>query len=235
MDIGRALAGITDDKDWLVKLALAALVTGFAALTTPILIGLVGWAVLLGYITQVVRRVRLNERQPLPAWGDWMGLMRLGWPALLAYIVYLLPNLLVGGCSLVLIISTSNTSFTATGVLLGLLCCLVPLLLLYNVLTIPLFGLGLGRYASDPVIGVFFDFSRLWGEMSASWGLTGMYVLVIAVFSFVLGILGAVPIIGWALALALLGPVHGVLAGQYALAAQGPIAAKKSKARPPVA
>ena len=27
MDIGRVLAGITDDKDWLVKLAIAALIT----------------------------------------------------------------------------------------------------------------------------------------------------------------------------------------------------------------
>lgn len=231
MNIGRALAGITDDNDWLIKLALAALVTAFAILTTPILIGLAGWAILLGYQTQVVRRVRQNERLPLPAWGDWMGLMRLGWPVLLAYVLYLLPNLLVAGCSLVLIISTANTSFTATGVLVGLLCCLVPLLLLYNALIAPMFALGLGRYAAEPVIGVFFDFSRLWGELSAGWGLTATYVLVMFAFSFVQGILGAVPIIGWALALAVLVPVNGLLGGQYALAAQGPIAAKKSRSK----
>lgn len=231
MDVGRALSAITDDHNWLGKLGLAALITTFAILTTPILIGLAGWAVLLGYQTQVVRRVRQNERLALPIWADYAGLMRLGWPALLAYIIYLLPNLLVTGCSVVLFISTANTSFTSAGVLAGLLCCLMPLLLLYNALITPLFTLGLGRYASEPVIGVFFDFNRLWGEISANWGLTGMYLLVMFGFSLVQAILGAVPIIGWALALALTVPVNGLLGGQYALAAQGPIAGKRSSGK----
>ena len=166
MDIGRVLAGITDDKDWLVKLAIAALITALSVITTPILIGLAGWAVLLGYMTQTVRRVRQNEPTPLPEWGDMVELAKLGGPALLAYLVYLLPNLLVGGCSLLLVFTTSNTSFTSTGVMIGLLCCLLPLLFFYNILIAPLFALGMGRYSAEPVTGVFFDFSRLWGEMS---------------------------------------------------------------------
>jgi hypothetical protein len=229
MDFGRALSALTDDNDWLGKLGMAALITAFAILTTPILIGLAGWAILLGYQTQVVRRVRQDERLPLPAWSDYGGLLRLGWPVLLAYLVYLLPNLLVAGCSIVLILSTLNTSFTATSVLIGLVCCLVPLLLLYNALIVPLFALGLGRYTTDPVVGVFFDFSRLWSEMSARWGLTGMYLLYMFGFSVVQGVLGAIPIIGWALALAVLVPVNGVLGGQYARAAQGAIGGKKRK------
>lgn len=231
MDIGRALSSVMDDSEGLSKLGLAALITAFSILTTPLLIGLAGWAVLLGYQTQVVRRVRQNERLPLPAWGDYTGLMRLGWPVLLAYIIYLLPNLLVAGCSVVLFISTADTSFTSAGVLTGLLCCLLPLLLLYNALIAPLFALGVGRYAAEPVIGVFFDFSRLWGEMSASWGLTGAYLLVMFGFSLVQSILGAVPVIGWALGLAVAVPGNGLLGGQYALAAQGPIAGKRNSRR----
>ena len=227
MDIGRALAGLTDDKDWLSKLAVAALITALSAITTPILIGLAGWAVLLGYMTQTVRRVRKNEATPLPAWGDMLELARLGGPALLAYLVYLLPNLLVGGCSLLLLLTTSDTSFTSTGVMLGLLCCLLPLLFLYNILIAPLFALGIGRYAAEPVTGVFFDFSRLWGEMSANWGLTITFLLYLLAYSLVMGLIGVIPCIGTIISLGLAIPVYGLIAGQYALAAQGPVTAKK--------
>lgn len=231
MDIGRAIAGITDDKDWLGKLAMAALVTAFAVLTTPILIGLLGWAVLLGYLTQTVRRVRQNNPTPLPPWGDLVELGKLGGPALIAYLVYLLPNLLVGGCSLLLLLSTSNTAFTGTGVMVGVLCCLIPLLIIYNLLIAPLFALGVGRYSIEPVTGVFFDFSRLWGELSARWSLTAMFLLVLFVFSLILGVVGAIPCLGWVLSLAVTVPAYGLLVGQYALAAQGPVAQAKRKGR----
>jgi hypothetical protein len=229
MNIGKALSGLTDDKDWLGKLAMVALVTAFAALTTPILIGLLGWAVLLGYATQTIRRVRQNHPEPLPAWGDLVELGKLGGPALLAYIVYLLPNLLVGGCSLLLVLSTSNTSFTGTGVSIGVLCCLVPLLLVYNILIAPLFALGMGRYAAEPVTGVFFDFSRLWGELSARWGLTFTFLLMLLVLSLALSLVNAIPCIGWVISLALTVPLYSLIAGQYVLAAQGALTPPKAK------
>lgn len=227
MDVGRITAAITEDKDGLTKLAIAAVVTGFAALTTPILIGLVGWSVMLGYQAQIVRRVRLSERHPLPAWTELSALMRLGAPPLLAYFVYLLPNLLVSGCSALLLLTTADTSFTSTGVLVGLLCCLVPLLIVYNAFIMPLYALGMGRYAAEPVIGVFFDFSRLWGEVSTNGGLTFTFLLYTFGFGLVQGIFGAIPIIGWALNLALSIPVGGLIAGQYALEVLGPIAPPK--------
>ena len=229
MDFGRIIPWITDDKDWLIKLALAALVTAFSILTTPILIGLAGWAVLLGYMTQTVRRVRLKDPTPLPPWDDFVALAKLGGPALLAFIVYLLPNLLVAGCSLLLVLTTSDTSFTSTGVMLGVLCCMMPLLFVYNILIAPLFGLGLGRYAKEPVVGVFFDFSRLWSEMSARWGLTITFLLVLLAFSLIIGLIGAIPCLGWIAALALNVPVYGLIVGQYALAIQGPIELPKRK------
>jgi hypothetical protein len=232
MDIGRVVSAITEDKDWLGKLAMAALVTAFAVLTTPILIGLLGWAVLLGYLTQTVRRVRQNHPTPLPPWGDLVALGKLGGPALIAYLVYQLPNLLVGGCSLLLLLSTSDTAFTGSGVMIGVLCCLAPLLILYNVLIAPLFALGVGRYSIEPVTGVFFDFSRLWGELSARWSLTGMFLLVLLAFSLVIGLINVIPCIGWVISLALSAPVYGLLAGQYALAAQGPVVTEKNKVRP---
>ncbi|MBL8148141.1 MAG: DUF4013 domain-containing protein [Anaerolineae bacterium] len=233
MDTGRVLAGITDDKDWLAKLAIAALITALSVITTPILIGLAGWAVLFGYMTQTVRRVRQNEPTPLPAWGDMVELAKLGGPALLAYLVYLLPNLLVGGCSLLLLLTTSDTSFTSTGVMIGLLCCLLPLLLLYNILIAPLFALGIGRYSAEPVTGVFFDFSRLWGEMSANWGLTITFLLFLLAYSLVMGLVGAIPCVGTIISLGLGIPVYGLITGQYAQAALGPIAPpKKPKSRP---
>jgi len=232
MDIGRVLAGITDDKDWLVKLAIAALITALSAITTPILIGLAGWAVLLGYMTQTIRRVRQNEPVPLPAWGDLVELGKLGGPALLAYLVYLLPNLLVGGCSLLLVLTTSDTSFTSTGVMIGLLCCLMPLLIFYNILIAPLFALGMGRYSAEPVTGVFFDFSRLWGETSANWGLTITFLLYLLGLSLVVGLIGAIPCVGTFIGLGLSVPVYGLIAGQYAQAALGPLTPpRKPKSR----
>ncbi len=231
MDVGRITAAITEDRDGLTKLAIAAVVTGFAALTSPILIGLAGWAALLGYQTRIMRRLRRGEPHPLPAWNDLTALVKLGGPPLLAYLVYLLPNLLVAGCSALLFVSTADTSFTSTGVMVGVLCCLVPLLTLYNAFILPLFALGLSRYGIDPVIGVFFDFSRLWSEASANWGLTFTFLLYTFGFGLLQGVLAAIPIIGWALNLAISIPVNSLIAGQYALEVHGPIEPPKAARR----
>ena len=117
--------------------------------------------------------------------------------------------------------------------MIGLLCCLLPLLFFYNILIAPLFALGIGRYSAEPVTGVFFDFSRLWGEMSANWGLTITFLLFLLAYSLVMGLVGAIPCIGTIISLGLGIPVYGLIAGQYGRAALGPITpSKKPKSRP---
>ncbi len=102
MDLMRAFTYAFDDPDWLNKLALLALLTALSMIFTPLLIGLVGWAVLAGYLLDVVRNIRLGARYPLPRWGDFNHYLSSGANVVAAAIAYSLPNLVLGCVSSVL-------------------------------------------------------------------------------------------------------------------------------------
>ncbi len=60
MNVIRIFTYAFDDPDWLNKLAITAIITALSVVFTPLLIGLVGWAVLFGYMVALVRNDRLG-------------------------------------------------------------------------------------------------------------------------------------------------------------------------------
>ncbi len=72
MEIGKAFTFVFDDKKWLEKVLIGGLIVlATIIFSWTIIIGILGGALLLGYMIEVVRNVRRGDPQPLPEWNAW--------------------------------------------------------------------------------------------------------------------------------------------------------------------
>lgn len=85
MNIGKSFSFPFEDKQWISKLGLGAVIT-----LVPILN--FAWT---GYIVQLTRNVMNNEQEPLPTWDDIGKKLTEGLILALAGLVYFLPLLIV--------------------------------------------------------------------------------------------------------------------------------------------
>ena len=225
MYIGRALTYVFDDPEWFNKIAITTILTVASILFTPLLIGLLGWAALLGYLVELVRNVRLGVRYPLPRWDNFNHFLAGGFNVLTAAIVYSLPNLVLGCVSSILAQNMGGGLIGST-LVFAFSCCLFPLLLIYNLIAVPLLALGIGRYSDDGHINVFFEFSFLFETLRQHLDRVLQWWLAALVVDLVFLILGVIPVLGWIVLAALLVPTLGMLTGQFALVMLGGLKAK---------
>ncbi len=224
---------ILNDRDYIVKLAIVAALTIASILLTPILIGLAGWALLFGYQVTMVRNVRLGDPTPLPMWDNMMRFLTPGANVLVAFLIYNVPNLFFG-CGWAFIIGVSGGSqIVGNTVTVASICCLLPIILIYNVLMLPFFALGLGRFAEEPRLNTFFAFGQLYDDLSTNMGDAVQYVVYTFATLLIVGLLAVIPILGWIFIAALWVPVMGLLIGQFSRAASGGIKPNKSKSAKP--
>ncbi len=231
MDIMRALTYAFDDRDWVTKLGITLIITAISALLTPVFVGLLGWAALLGYAVELVRNVRRGSSTPLPAWDDFNRYIATGTNVLIAVIVYSLPNLVLG-CVGGFLAQNMGGGFIGSTLVLALSCCLFPLLLVYSIVTVPMLALGIGRYVDDPRIDVFFEVASLFETLRKHTDQVIQFWLAALVAGVVFAILGVIPVIGWAAGAALWVPVNAMLTGQFALVLLGKLK-EKPKNQPP--
>lgn len=209
MNISRAFSYAFDDKEWTSKLAILAMIAFASIISTVLLIGLVGWALILGYYVELVRNQRDNHPM-LPRWDRISEKITEGASVLTAAFVYSLPNFLIACC----IVTTSGfwgDNFTGSFIGFGTICCLAPLLLIYNLITWPMLALGTARYAEERNIGVYFQFGDLFGTLRQNFNITIQWALYTFVANIVFAAIGAIPCIGWAVAPALAIPVQAYL------------------------
>lgn len=210
MEITRAFSYAFDDKEWTSKLALLAIIAFASVITSPLLVGLVGWALLLGYYVDLVRNLRDGQPTPLPRWDRYGDKIAQGASVLTAAFVYSLPNFLVVCC----VATTSNfwgDNFTGSFIGFGTIFCLMPVLLIYNLATWPMLALGTARYAEERNIGVYFQFGDLFATLRQNLNVTLQWALYAFIANLVIGMIGAIPCIGWAVAPALAIPVQAYL------------------------
>ena len=218
MNLTRAFTYAFEDRDWIVKLLVGALLTFMAAVLTLPLVGLALWAILLGYTADLVHNVRKGSPRPLPRWQDFGRLLSSGLNVLGGAIVYNLPNALLFGCVAAMSPAFSQ-SVTGSAVALGLACCVLPLALVYNGITWPMLALAIARYGERRQIGVFFEFSSLFGAVRKHLDLSIQFALWSLLANMLFVLLLLIPLFFLAV------PVHGYLMGQYAASVLG-------KARP---
>lgn len=195
MDIGKAFTYAFEDPRWVQKVLIGAGLVFVAFLTSIILVGIVLWIIVLGYLVQLARNVIANEQYPLPEWDDWGGFLTEGAKALVVAIVILLPLIVLELLNVIVSVagsvasSTSSSGGSAAGLGLGgfglCLTCLAILLGLACNLALPV---AIGRYAATRNIAATLRFNELWAMFRAN---IGTY-LIVWLLSIVTGLIGGI-------------------------------------------
>jgi hypothetical protein len=219
IDIPRAFTYVFDDPQWVSKLLMVGIVTFASVLLSPLLIGLAGVAILLGYLVELIGNMRHGERYPLPAWNDFGNLLTVGINPIIAWIAYNLPNGLLIGVTALIAMNSAPDSVLSGGLLTLMTCCFLPLMIVYNIAIQPLFALALGRYSVHRRLDVFFDFNGLIALARARTDLLVQWLLGMVVMFVLMGLINGIPCLGTLASLALTLPIIGHLNGQYAAAA----------------
>ncbi|GIK58438.1 MAG: DUF4013 domain-containing protein [Chloroflexi bacterium] len=192
MDIGRAFAYISEDKEWTKKLLLGAVIGA---------IPIANFAI-FGYQIQVARNVaaaidrpEADLGSPLPDWNDFGRLLTDGLRFIAAFFIFMLPIFVLIGCmtgAMVMLAAGQPEAFSATSsappppeffALFGLMfACVMPYsLLLYAVW--PMFGIQIARRGS---VGSCLQFAEMWRLVRTQ--PTDYLLIVLIFFGLYLGV-----------------------------------------------
>jgi hypothetical protein len=166
-----------------------------------------------GYILKIFR-----GEKPAPEIDDWVGMFIDGIKMFVIYLVYMIPVIIVmaltAGGAIVGFSSGDFSAVAAGGVFIGVI---ISVLL---ALVILLFGIiGIIRFARMDAFGEAFNIGAIMETIGRiGWGsyiinLIILYI-VLFIFSFIVGILTAIPIIGWILYLFAL-PAISIFSARY--------------------
>lgn len=206
MEIGKSFTYPFEDKEWISKLGLGALIS-----LVPILN--FAW---VGYTVGIMKNVAAGEPFPMPDWSDLGKRFMDGLFLALAMLIYSLPGILLLGLPLVFMVvpamaNGDSNLFAAvsTGVIIGsgVIGCL---LVIYVLLVSFLYPAVMLHYAKKSTFGACFEIKAIFALVSSNFS---DYITAWAVWigsSFVLGIalsiisavIGWIPCVGWIVTLA---------------------------------
>lgn len=131
MDIGKSLSFYFDDPRWVNKILIGTGVLILSSLFSVVLVGLVGYLIVMGYALDTLRNVRNGERYPMPEWKDrWGEWLVQGFRLAVATLVWALPAIVIGLATIVpSALTGAGDDFLATMGALGIIClsCLAVL------------------------------------------------------------------------------------------------------------
>ena len=209
MDVNKAFRFVFDDKQWISKLLIGAVMSVLSFLIIPAFI-------LQGYLVKIVRQVMDGNDSELPEWMDYGKLVRDGFFVTIGQLIWALPfillmlivGLVTGGLGSVVDSSGDMVAAATTGAGL-LVACLVLLTVIAFLFLTPAL---LIQYARENEFGALFRFSEIFDIIRDHMAdiLIAFLVSVVAVLaiSVVTGIVAIVPCLGW-IAAALIGLAMG--------------------------
>lgn len=223
MDVNKAIRFVMEDKQWISKLLIGALMSVLSFLILPAFI-------LQGYLVKIIRHVMNGNWDSLPEWEDWGDLLKDGFFVTVAQVVYTLPFILlmiIGGAATGGMASLTGSDDLAAAAATGgglLLLCLV---VLFAVALLFLTPAILIQYAIKDDFGACFRFGEVFDIIRNHMSdiLVAFVVTLVAAFviSLLIGILSLIPCLGWIAAFLIglaVGPyisfVSGHLYGQIA-------------------
>jgi hypothetical protein len=184
MEFGRAFSYAFEDSEWIKKVGIAALV---------FLIPLLGLIILMGWSLEIIRRVSLDDPQPLPDWSNFGGFVGKGFKAFVVVLGYALPVILIVICGQAVTIGSAaaleNNPETASTVALVASICTGCFALLFAILAGLLIPPALGNLAATEQVGAAFRFGEIFGLLRSA---IGPYLISIIIISLVSPILASI-------------------------------------------
>ncbi len=185
MDFGRAFGFVFQDKDWLRKIIIPALVG---------LIPIIGQFVVLGWGLNVTRRVMAHDPEPLPDL-DFGGDLARGFQAFVIGLIYALPIVLlsvfVGILSSLLGMDGSNVSDAVTAIYTLISICVGLFSMVYGVILAVVLPAAYANFLAKGSLGAGLNFGEVFRLVRAA---PGAYLLVL-VGSFVVGLIAPLGVI----------------------------------------
>lgn len=210
MDIGKSFSYPFEDKQWLSKLGLGAIIAMVPVLNFA-------WT---GYMVGILRNMFAHAQEPLPNWDDFGRKFVDGFMLFLASVVYALP-VLVLSClplsflSIPAILSgnqdTQDLAEALAGVggvaLAGVSCIFV----VYGLVLSVIFPAIIVLYAREGTFASCFKFREIFGIIGknagaffTAWGVSLVAGLVVGIVAAAIStVLGFIPCIGWILSWAI--------------------------------
>ena len=176
MDIGSAFTYMFDDERWVAKIAIGGGLIFAGILLSPILVGLLLFLPISGYMLEVLKNVRDGQTTPLPEWTDWGGLFRKGLIVFLIGMVYNLPSIIFSCISAGVNIGMQEADPDLAATLGIAVACLSCLQVILSLVANALLPAALIRYADYDTFGSAFQFGEIWSFISSN---IGDYIIVI--------------------------------------------------------
>ncbi len=82
MDIGRSISFIFEDRSWIAKILIMAVL---------FIIPIIGWLLIGGYLLRLLTNVINGQSDPLPEWNNWGGDIAGGLKAFVVGLVWSIP------------------------------------------------------------------------------------------------------------------------------------------------
>ncbi len=174
MDIGSAFTFMFDDEEWVKKLAIGGGIAFAATILSSVVVGLVLFFPLFGYMLETIKSVRDGQTQ-LPEWTDFGGLFVKGLMFFLISLVYSVPILLIA-CIFGGIFALTGQADIDEGVLTAIMSCFYCLILIVGLLIGIVLPAGIIRYVQFETFGSAFQFGEIFNFIKNN---IGNYIIAI--------------------------------------------------------
>ena len=235
MDIGKSFSYPFEDKQWVSKMGLGAIIS---------LVPILNFA-MTGYMIQIVRNLLQGEQEPLPNWDDLGKKFMDGLMLVLAGLVYALP-IIVLSClpfSVLAVPAMLSSNGDAQGIsdaltgvgsvlLVGMSCLFIVYGLVLSVIFPAIYVIYAreGTFASCFKLREVFDIiGKNAGAFFTAWGMSLVAGLVVGlVAGIVSSVLGLIPCLGWIVSIVItlgigvyMSMIYAHLFGQFGIQAFG--------------
>lgn len=114
MDIARAISFIFADQSWIKKMII---------LGALILVPIIGWLMIGGYLLRLLTNVINGEGNPLPEWNNWGGDLSGGLKAFIVGLIWSIPSAILQGIAS----AADNAIFSLVGWVIGIVFSAIAL------------------------------------------------------------------------------------------------------------
>jgi hypothetical protein len=159
MEFGKAFTFQFEDKDWIKKLLIAALIP---------LIPIIGTFFTVGWGVEITKRVIHRDPQPLADWNDFGGYFVKGLKVFVIGLVYAIPLILLSICPTVLLIASGDGDNTLANIAMAAFACYGLLAIIYGVTLALIMPAAIGRFAATDQIGAALKLGEIYGLVKAA-------------------------------------------------------------------
>ena len=193
MDIGRALTFFTEDERWIEKTAIGTGVLLLSTLLSFVLVGIVGFLIVMGYSVRLLQNVRDGVNPVLPEWDRWGDDLSRGFKLFVVQFIWALPIILiVVPITLVSVLVGNSGGGDAEGfaVLLALCAtCVSFIVAIFYMIIQPAITIF---FAENEEISAGLQIGRIWDWTRSHIGEVMIVTIVYIVGSMIIGTVGSI-------------------------------------------